>query len=137
MPPPDVFVAETSFHVRYAETDAMGIIHHASYIIYFEEGRSSYARQRGASYADFERQGFVLAVTEIHARYVKAVRYDQRITVRSWLAEIKSRTVTFEYEIVDAETGDLFVTGHSKHICLNSKGQISILPENWRGWTLS
>jgi len=131
---PPRFIAETSFHVRYAETDAMGIIHHASYIVYFEEGRSSYARQRGTSYADFERQGFVLAVTEIHARYIKAVRYDQRITVRTWVTELKSRTVTFDYEIIDAESGELFVTGQSKHICLNREGQIAVLPRNWRDW---
>ncbi len=128
------FIAETSFHVRYAETDAMGIIHHASYIVYFEEGRSSYARQRGASYADFEKQGYVLAVTEIHARYVKAVRYDQRITVRTRVSELKSRTVTFEYEIIDSDNGELFVIGQSKHICLNREGQIAVLPQNWRNW---
>ena len=57
------FVAEATFHVRYAETDAQGIVHHASYIVYFEEGRSEYIRQRGSSYADFERSGFYLAVT--------------------------------------------------------------------------
>ena len=86
------------------------------------------------SYADFERQGFVLAVTEIHARYIKAVRYDQRITVRTWVTELKSRTVTFDYEIIDAESGELFVTGQSKHICLNREGQIAVLPRNWRDW---
>ncbi|MDQ7035137.1 MAG: thioesterase family protein [Anaerolineae bacterium] len=81
------FVAEATFHVRYAETDAQGIVHHASYIVYFEEGRSEYIRQRGSSYAEFERSGLYLAVTEINARYIKAARYDDRLTVRCWIAK--------------------------------------------------
>ena len=64
LPSTDRFIAETTLYVRYAETDAMGIIHHASYIIYFEEGRSNYARQRGSDYASFERSGYYLAVSE-------------------------------------------------------------------------
>ena len=62
MAPTDRFVAEASFYVRYAETDAMGIVHHANHIVYFEEGRSNYARQRGSDYASFERSGHYLTV---------------------------------------------------------------------------
>jgi len=113
----------------------MGIVHHASFIIYFEEGRSNYARMRGASYVEFERQGFVLAVAEIHARYVKSVRYDQRITVRTWIESLRSRSVAFGYEIANAETGDLFVTGLTKHLCLTRDGKVALLPESWRAWT--
>jgi acyl-CoA thioester hydrolase len=131
------FIAETSFHVRYAETDAMGIIHHASYIVYFEEGRSSYARQRGSSYAEFEAQGFVLAVTGIQARYIKSARYDQRITIRTWIDGMKSRTVDFGYEILNADSRETLVTGHSNHICLSRDGKVAVLPENWRKWSRS
>lgn len=134
MPPSDRFVAENTFHVRYAETDAMGIVHHASYIVYFEEGRSNYARQRGHDYASFERSGFYLAVAEISARYIKPARYDQRLTVRCWIEEMKSRSLTFSYEIVDAETGDIFVTGFSKHICITHDGQVARIPDTWRAW---
>lgn len=130
----DRFVAETSFHVRYAETDAMGIIHHASYIVYFEEGRSHYARARGSDYASFERSGYYLTVAEVSARYVKPARYGQRITVRCWIGELKSRTVTFEYEIVDAESRETLVTGLSKHICITHDGRVSTLPQEWREW---
>lgn len=135
MAPTDRFVAETTFHVRYAETDAMGIVHHASYLVYFEEGRSNYARQRGSDYASFERGGHYLAVSEVSARYIKPARYDARVTVRCWIGEMKSRTLTFEYEIVHTETDDVLVTGFSKHICITHDGQVVKIPEAWRRWT--
>ena len=125
MSPEDRFVAETSFYVRYAETDAMGIVHHASYIVYFEEG---------SDYASFERTGHYLTVTEVHARYLKPARYGQRLTVRCWIEEMKSRALTFAYEIVDADSYDQHVTGFSKHICITHDGQIARLPEAWRAW---
>lgn len=128
------FIAETSFHVRYAETDAMGIVHHASYIVYFEEGRSDYLRQRGTSYADFEREGYFLAVTEVHARYIKAAKYDDRLTIRCWVSEARSRTLTFEYEILQATTGEQLLTGQTKHICLDRDGHIQRMPEAWQQW---
>jgi acyl-CoA thioester hydrolase len=128
------FVAETTFHVRYAETDAQGIVHHASYIVYFEEGRSEYIRQRGSSYAEFERSGFYLAVTEINARYIKAARYDDLLTVRCWVAKARSRSLQFDYEIIHTKTGEKLLTGSSTHICINHEGAISRIPEAWQLW---
>lgn len=134
MSPTDRFVAETSFYVRYAETDAMGIVHHASYIVYFEEGRSNYARQRGHDYASFERSGLYLTVAEVSARYLNPARYGQRVTVRCWVAEMQSRAITFGYEIVEADSHTLFVSGFSKHICITHDGRVTKLPEAWRAW---
>lgn len=128
------YVAEVTFYVRYAETDAMGIVHHASYIIYFEEGRSNYARQRGSDYASFERSGRYLTVAEVSARYLKPAVYGQRITVRCWIAEMRSRGLTFEYELVDADTRERLVTGCSKHICITHDGQVTTIPDDWRQW---
>lgn len=132
MSPIEQFVAKTSFNVRYAETDAMGIVHHASYIVYFEEGRSSYIRQRGSSYADMERSGYYLAVSEVQATYLKPAKYDQHITVCTWLEQVRSRTLTFGYEILDEATNDIFVRGISKHICLDREGNIAKIPTKWR-----
>jgi acyl-CoA thioester hydrolase len=128
------FVAEARFNVRYAETDAMGIVHHASYIVWFEEGRSQYMRARGSSYADFERSGFHMAVTEVSARYLKPALYDNRVVVRCWLAEVRSRSMTFQYEILDEASGDLLVSGATKHICLDKSGHITKIPAHWRQW---
>lgn len=128
------FIGEVTFHVRYAETDAMGIVHHGSYIIYFEEGRSNYIRQRGSSYAEFERTGYYLTVSEVNVRYLRPARYDQRLTVRCRVSEAKSRQITFSYEVVDAENGDVFATGSSKHICITQDGQVARIPDLWRAW---
>ncbi len=127
-------VKETTFYVRYAETDAMGIVHHASYIVYFEEGRTSYARQRGGDYADFERGGRFLTVTEVHARYIKPAVYGQRLTVRCWIEEMKSRMMTFGYEVVDADTRELHMTGTTRHICITKGGRVTTFPDEWRKW---
>ncbi len=134
MAPTDKFIAENTFRVRYAETDAMGVVHHASHIVYFEAGRSHYARVRGHDYAQFERSGYFLLVAEIHARYAKAAVYDQLITVRCWIDEMKSRSVTFGYEIVDAESRETLVTGTSKHICIEKSGKVVPIPMEWRAW---
>ena len=127
-------VEETTFFVRYAETDAMGIVHHASYIVYFEEGRTSYARQRGSDYASFERSGYYLTVVEVNVRYLKPAVYGQRVTIRCWIQEMGSRGLTFGYEVVDADTRELHVTGTTKHICITKEGRVAKLPVEWRDW---
>ena len=131
MAPTDRFVSENTFYVRYAETDAMAITHHSNYIVYFEEARSHYSRVRGADYADFERSGYWLTVVEVHARYHVPTRYAQQITARCWIDNLKSRGLTFGYEIVDTASGQACVTGYSKHVCIDHAGHVSRLPESW------
>jgi acyl-CoA thioester hydrolase len=125
------FVVETTFPVRYAETDAMGIVHHASYIVYFEEGRSAYTRARGRSYADMETDGYFLAVTDVQVRYKQSMRYGQSATVRCWVTDLKSRTITFGYEIIDADSGTVCVTGQTKHVCIDQSGTAVRIPAGW------
>ncbi len=131
MTPTDRPVTETSFRVRYAETDAMGITHHANYIVYFEEARSHYSRAQGADYAEFERSGFWLTVAEVHARYLIPTHYAQEIIARCWVEELKSRAVAFGYEIVDAESGQVCVTGLSRHVCITHDGRVARIPAAW------
>jgi acyl-CoA thioester hydrolase len=132
MVPEDRVVTENQFYVRYAETDAMGIVHHSSYIVYFEEARSHYSRSRGMDYADFERAGFWFAVSEVHARYKVPARYGQLIGVRCWVEDVKSRSVTFGYEIVDVSERTVLVVGQTKHICIDHQGNVTKIPEAWR-----
>lgn len=132
MIPTDRYVAQTTLYVRYAETDAMAVVHHASYIVYFEEGRSSYTRQRGRSYADLERGGFMLIVTEVNSRYHKPAVYDDRVTIHTWVSELRSRGLTFSYSIVNTETNDLLVSGSTKHLCVDRSGKVCPLPQDWR-----
>ena len=122
---------ETTFHVRYAETDQMGIVHHCAYIVWFEEGRSALSRKAGRPYADFERTGFVLAVSEVGARYLAPARYDQRVTVQARVSQVRSRMIRFDYQVLDTETGECLVTGFTTHICLNGQGKPARIPEDW------
>ncbi|MCY4069857.1 MAG: thioesterase family protein [Chloroflexi bacterium] len=130
----DRFVSEISFHVRYAETDKMGIVHHAAYLVWFEEGRSAYMRDQGFSYAAVERAGHFLAAGELEAKYLMAARYDQEITVRTWIADYRSRTVSFACEIVDALSGERLFKARLKLVCLDSGGRIVRLPAAWSAW---
>jgi acyl-CoA thioester hydrolase len=130
--PNDSTLAETTFHVRYAETDQMGIVHHSAYIVWFEEGRSAWSRQAGRPYADFERAGYLLAVSEVGARYLIPARYDQRVTVRTRVSQVRSRLIRFEYEVLDTDTDECLVTGFTSHICLDRQGNPSRIPEDWR-----
>ena len=123
-----IFVSESRFRVRYAETDAMRIVHHSSYIIWFEEGRSEYMRQIGFPYSRLEKMGFYLAVTEIKARYLRAAKYDEEVIVRTLVRSLQSRGITFEYEVLRAADGELLAEGESKHICIDSNGKPRRLP---------
>src|SRR5574341_53384 len=125
------FVCETTFRVRYAETDAMGIVHHAQYLVYFEEGRSELSRQAGASYAKLEESGVALAVTEAELRYLAPARYDEKITVKTQVERVRSRSGTFAYQVVRTATGEQLVTGRTTLISINREGQITRLPEFW------
>lgn len=127
-------VAETTFHVRYAETDQMGIVHHAAHVVWLEEGRSHWLRAHGSSFTEFEKLGLSLAVAELNVRYSQPARYDQRVTVRCWVEGVKSRQVTFGYEIIDPESGELFATGSTRHICIDRQGNVAKIPDKWRSF---
>lgn len=122
----------TTFNVRYAETDQMGMVHHSNYIVWMEEGRSALMRTLGSSYAEFEASGYYLAVSEVHTRYLAPARYDRAVTVRTHVAEVRSRTVTFDYEIADAQTGQLLVTAQTRHVCISRDGNVATIPIVWR-----
>lgn len=122
-------ITENSFYVRYAETDAMGVVHHASYLVYLEEGRSHYSRENGYSYAQFERDGFLLMVTEVSIQYKRAAQYGQQLTVRTWIESLKSRSLIFGYEVIDHDSQTLHATATTTHICMTKQGQLVRLPE--------
>lgn len=134
VPPPGVFVAESEVEVRYAETDAMGVVHHGSYVIYLELGRTGYMRQRGHDYSEFESSGHYLAVVELSLRYHRPARYGQRLRVRSWIEAMNSRSVSFAYDICDVDDGACHVTGGSRHVCITQAGQVATIPQPWRSW---
>jgi acyl-CoA thioester hydrolase len=125
-------VVETTFFVRYAETDQMGVVHHAEYIVWFEEGRSAWMRAMGSNYAELEAGGFNLAVSEVHARYLAPALYGRQVTVRTWVDEVHSRTLKLSYKVLDTESGQELVTGHTRHVCVDREGRVVRIPQPWR-----
>jgi acyl-CoA thioester hydrolase len=125
-------VVETTVRVRYAETDAMGVVYHTNYLIWFEVGRGDYIRQKGSDYADFEAQGFYLPVSEVDARFIAPARYGDLLTIRTWVNELRSRSLTFAYEVMMQETGQVLVTGHTRHICTDREGRVRVISREMR-----
>ncbi|NPA91203.1 MAG: acyl-CoA thioesterase [Chloroflexi bacterium] len=127
-----MFVSTTRFRVRYAETDAMGIVHHSSYIVWFEEGRSHHMRTLGFPYSRVEAMGYYFTVVEVHARYLVPARYDEEIQVETWVSDLRSRGLTFQYRVRRVADGALLVEGYSRHICITHDGRPARIPETLR-----
>ena len=130
--PEGKLVVETRFRVRYHETDSMGIVHHAAYITWFEEGRSAFTRCIGYPYSRMEAEGIALAVAEVTARYLHPARYDDEVVVLACLDTCGSRGMAFTYEIRRAADGVLLVSGKSTHVSLGPDGCVRRLPEELR-----
>lgn len=121
-------IAELTFPVRYVETDAMGIVHHSNYIVWFEAGRVEVMRRAGLDYAAVERGGLFFAVAEVHARYLSPARFGDRVTVRTEITELRSRAVRFDYVVVDAGNGTTRVEGYTRHVPIDGAGQVTRIP---------
>lgn len=117
---------ETPIRVRYADTDTMGVVYYGTYPIYFEVGRAEYMRAKGYTYKEFESTGFHLVVVSMEAKYHSNATYDDLITVRTSISELKSRGLTFYYEIF--RDGALIVEGKTRHICTNSDKKTVVMP---------
>ena len=122
-------VVETEIRVRYAETDAMGVVYHANYLVWFEVGRGDFFRAWGQDYREWEGQGFLLPVSEVYARYHASARYGDLLTVATWLVQARSRSVTLGYQVSSAATGQRLVTGWTKHMCVDPQGNVRRIPE--------
>ncbi len=119
--------------VRYAETDQMGIVYHANYLIWMEIGRVEYCRAAGIVYRDMEREdGILLTVVEANCRYLSPALYDQEVTVRTWIAEAHARMLRFGYEIVEGGTRRRLATGETKHVFCDRERRPIKLPEKYR-----
>jgi acyl-CoA thioester hydrolase len=119
---------DVEFRVRYAETDQMGVVYHTNYLIWCEVGRTDFIRARGMSYADMERSGVGLAVSDLTARFHAAARYDDMIRVRTTLAEVRSRGIIFDYIITRVETGQKLVSARTSLVSIDSSGKPTALP---------
>lgn len=117
--------------VRYAETDQMGVVYHANYLVWCEMGRTELMRELGYAYADVERAGIRLAVAEASVRYSRAARYDDAIRVTTTIVAAQSRTITFRYEVwKDSEPAEQLATAMTKLVAIDHAGAPRRLPED-------
>ena len=111
----------------------MGVVYHANYLVWCEMGRTELIRALvGRSYAELERAGVALAVADLSIRYHGAARYDDRIRVRTSMSEVRSRSVTFEYLISNAESGERLASARTVLVSLDTEGRPARLPPDLR-----
>lgn len=123
---------DVEFRVRYAETDQMGVVYHAEYLVWCEVGRTEYIRSLGLPYAEMERRGAFLAVADASLRYHASARYDDLVRVETRLTEVRSRAVTFDYLIRHVQSGARLVSARTLLVSLGRDGRPAPLPADVR-----
>jgi acyl-CoA thioester hydrolase len=117
---------------RYAETDQMGVVHHAVYPVWFEVARTALSHAVGVPYTDWERRGVLLMVGELTCRYRRPARYDDEVTVGVRVGEVASRRVVFEYR-VEGPDGTVLAEGETRHVVVDRvTGRPTTLPDELR-----
>jgi acyl-CoA thioester hydrolase len=119
--------SSTTIRVRYAETDAMGIVHHAVYPVWMELGRSDLLRMLGQGYSEWEAQGVFIAVAELRVKYRVPAHYDEQINIRTWVKEAGRRKIVFAYEVTRDEVR--LAEGETVHLVMGRDGRNRTLPE--------
>ena len=114
-------VYKTEIRVPYADTDRMGIVYHTNYIKYFEIGRTEYLREAGCPYAVLEEKGIWLPVASVYCDYRSPAKYDDLLTVNTWVKDFKGATIVMAYEIFKSGTDELIVKGETKHPITDDK----------------
>lgn len=118
---------EVSIRVRYAETDRMGLLHHANYFVYFEMARTELLRQRGITYREIEDAGHYLVIVDLGCKYKRPAYYDDLLTVRTIVERVTHVKIVHRYEVV--RDGLLLAEGHSTLACVDRAGKPQALPE--------
>ncbi|WP_019010787.1 acyl-CoA thioesterase [Deinococcus aquatilis] len=127
---------QTEIRVRYAETDAMAVAHHANYPVWFEVGRTDLMHALGLPYAEVEARGYYLMLSGLNVQYRRAARYDDRLTLTTHVSEVRSRTLKFTYQLHRAVLGgsadlpaELIATGETQHIATDKAYRPARLPD--------
>jgi acyl-CoA thioester hydrolase len=118
---------EIQIRVRYAETDRMGLLHHANYLVYFEQARTELLRQMGRTYKDVEDAGFFLVLVKVEARYRQPARYDDLLTIRTTVTRTTPVRIEHEYQV--RRGAELLAEGSSTLACVDRAGSLQAMPE--------
>jgi acyl-CoA thioester hydrolase len=129
---------EAVLRVRYAETDKMGVVYHANYLVWFEIGRTEFCRARGFSYRDMEEhENAFLVVAESYCRYKAPAYYDDVLIVRTHITELRRRSLRFGYEIVRESDGVVIAEGETGHVVTDSNSHVRSFPPGFAELLLS
>lgn len=120
-------IGEIQIRVRYAETDRMGLLHHANYLVYFEQARTELLRQSGGVYKELEDRGFFLVVAKVDVRYRAPAYYDDLLTVRTTVTRIGPVRMEHKYE-VRRPNGTLCAEGFTTLACVDRAGKLQVMP---------
>jgi len=124
--------SETRLRVRYAETDQMGVVYYANYLVWMELGRVEFCRSAGIRYRDMEiDDGVMLVVAEANCRYSAPARYDEEVVVRTRLGEASPRMIRFDYEMTEAAGGTKLAAGFTKHVFCGKDFKPLKLPDKY------
>lgn len=115
-----LFISEKEIEIRYAETDQMGVVYHANYLVWMEIGRATLIQELGFTYAGLEARGYLSPVTDISVKYKAALRYGQVAKIRTWVESHGRLRTTYGYEIVH-EDGTIAATGFSEHVVVKKE----------------
>ena len=121
-------ISETRWRVNYSETDQMGVVYHARYLVWLDVARTEHLRRTGLSYADLETRGFRLAVGELRMRYRRPARYDDHVRIRCWVRESRSRRIVFGYALDLPARGELVGTAETAMMVLDAGFGLARLP---------
>ena len=124
---------DATLRVRYAETDQMGVVYHANYLIWFEVGRVELIRSLGIEYKRMESEDdCYIVVADAHCRYLHPARYDQILRVRTRIADAHNRTIRLSYEVIRDRDARVLATGETVHVICGRNGRPKLLPEKYR-----
>ena len=125
-------VSETLVRVNYSETDQMGVVYHARYLVWLDIARTEHLRRCGMSYRELESAGLRLVVSEVSVRFRQPARYDDPVRIRCWAREVASRRVDFGYAVEHAEDDRLLATASTSLLALDPTMSLSRLPPKVR-----
>jgi acyl-CoA thioester hydrolase len=123
-------VTEERIRVRYGETDAMGHAYYGNYLLFFEQARGAWCRERGFSYGELEAMGYFLPVVEAHLRYKGSAVYDDVINVKVRVTEVKRAAVRWDYDVVNETTGQTITEGYTWHVLIGAEKKAMTIPDD-------
>ena len=132
MPDADAAPRLTRLRVRYADTDQMGVVYYANYLVWFEIGRTEWLRQSGWSYRNMEEDGVALPVIEAHCDYRQPLRYDDEVEIATKATLVTPIRIRFDYDVRRADTPDVSASGHTVHAAIGTSGKPCRLPAGVR-----